>query len=85
MVKSLVKGVLALAPLTMVAVMTALPGAVVFSVFVPVMFAPVAPGLVTLQVMVWLVAPEGSTVPVRVRGIPTVALAGTPEIVVTGI
>jgi hypothetical protein len=44
----------------------------------------VALPLTTLHVIVLLVAVDGATVPVRVRGVPTVATLETPVMSVTG-
>ena len=49
----------------------------------PVMVAPVVPALCTLQMMVWLVALLGTTVPVNSNGVPAVAALGTPVMSVT--
>jgi hypothetical protein len=47
------------------------------------MEAPVVPAVFTVHTMVLLVAFAGSTVPVMVRGIPTVPPEGTPVIPLT--
>jgi hypothetical protein len=47
------------------------------------MEAPVPPSVFTDQVILWLVAFEGATVPLRVRLVPAVPLDGTPVISVT--
>ena len=68
----------------MVAVTTAVPAAVVFKTLVPAaMVAPVVPAVLTVHVMVLLVALDGATVPVRVRGVPTPPVVGMPVIPVT--
>ena len=59
-----------------------MPAAVVVSVL-PLILAPVVPALATLHVIVLLVALEGSTIPVRVSGVPAVALVGMPVMFVT--
>jgi hypothetical protein len=66
----------------MLALTTIVPGTVEVSVFPPLIVASVIP--ITVQVMFWLVAFQGDTVPVRLRGVPTVAVEGTPLIFVTG-
>ena len=60
----------------MVAVMVTLPAFVVFRTL-PLMFAPVVPALLTNQTIVWLVALLGVTIPLKVKGVPTVAEEGT--------
>jgi hypothetical protein len=50
----------------------------------PMIAAPVLPAFITVQVMVWLVAFQGDTVPLRLRGVPVVTVEGTPLIFVTG-
>jgi hypothetical protein len=54
-------------------------------VFPPVIDAPsvVFVGAID-QTIVWFVAFDGATVPVKVRAVPTVAVVGTPVIPVTG-
>jgi hypothetical protein len=73
----------AVSPLTTVAVTAAVPAALAVKVL-PLTTAPVVPALVTVQVLVFLVAFAGSTVPLRVRGVPAVAAEGRPLIFVTG-
>ena len=60
----------------MVAVMVTLPVSVGLRVF-PLM---VAEPLTTDQPIVWLVALEGDTVPVKVKGVPTITDVGTSVI-----
>ena len=61
----------------MVAVTMAVPAPVVFKVLPLLILAPVVPALLTDQTIVWLVALLGVTVPLKVRGVPTVAVVGT--------
>jgi hypothetical protein len=82
-VTSFVKGVVGLAPFTMVALMVAVPAAVVLRILPPVMVAPVVPAFCTLHTMVLLVAVVGTTVPVSVSGEVTVAVVGMPVMSVT--
>jgi hypothetical protein len=70
--------------LVIVAVTVTVPAAVVFRVL-PLKEVPVPPSVLTDQVMVWFVALDGATVPVKVSGVPAVAVVGTPVIFVTGI
>ena len=67
----------------MVALTVAVPAAVVLKI-APEMVAPVVPAACTLHVMVLLVAWFGTTVPVRVSGVPAAVVAGTSEMSVTG-
>ena len=69
----------------MVALTVAVPAPVVFKILPLVIFAPVVPAFCTLQTIVWLVALEGKTVPVSVRGSVAVASVGISVISVTGI
>jgi hypothetical protein len=69
--------------LVIVAVTSAVPAVVVFRVL-PLKEAPVPPSALTDQVMAWFVALDGATVPVKVSGVPAVAVVGTPVIFVTG-
>ena len=78
-VVSCVKLVVAVAPLVMVALTTTGPVPVVFKV-VPLTL----PGPLTNDhTMAWLVAVEGTTVPLKVNGIPIVVDVGTPVMLVT--
>jgi len=70
-------------PFVMVAQTLTVPVFVVESIPLE-MVAPVSPASTTLQVMVWLTAFAGSTVPARACGTPTYAKEGTPEMPVTG-
>ena len=81
----LMKGVVGVKPLTIVAVIVAVPAAVVFKILPLVMLAPVVPAFSTLHTIVWLVALFGTTVPIKVRGSVAVADVGIPVISVTGI
>jgi hypothetical protein len=83
-VKFFVYGVPTAKPFAIVAVTVAVTAAVVFRTLPPVILAPVVPALLTDHVMVWLVAFEGDTVPVKVKGVPAVADVGTPDMLVTG-
>jgi hypothetical protein len=74
----------AVAPFSIIALTVTVPGAVAVNVR-PLIDAPVAPASLTVQVIVLLVASTGDTVPVRVRGVPAVAVAGTPVILLTAI
>ena len=67
------------APFVMVAVTTTGPAAVAVNAPAVIVAVP----LFTVQTMVLLVAVAGSTIPVRVKGAPTVPEAGTPLISVT--
>lgn len=84
MVKLRVKLVVAVAPFIIVALTTTVPAAVVCSVF-SLMVAPVVPGFCMLHDIVRLVALLGTIVPDKARGVPTVAVVGTPVIFVTEI
>jgi hypothetical protein len=84
MVKSWVKGLEAVAPLAMVALIVTVPAEVVISVL-PLINAPVDPAFVTAQVMALSVASAGDTVALRLRGVPAVAVGRTPVILLTGI
>ena len=68
----------------MVALMVAVPTAVVFNVLTLIV-APVVPALTTLHAIVLFVAAAGFTVPVSVSGVRAVAVVGTPVMLVTGI
>ena len=74
--KSWVKGVVAVKPFATVARICAVPALVTFRVLPLVIFAPVVPALCTLHVIVLFVALLGLTVPVSVKGVPTVAVVG---------
>jgi hypothetical protein len=77
--------VLGVKPFVIVALTVTVPAAVVFSVL-PVIVAPVVPAFWTLHIIgAWFVASDGTTVPVRVRGVPAVAVVGTPVILVTAV
>ena len=69
-------------PFTIVAVITTVPAAVVFRVY-PLILAPVVPALLTVHTMALLVATIGSTLGVKVRGIPAWPDVGTPEMLLT--
>ena len=71
-------------PFLMRAITVTVPPLVVWSVF-PVIVAPVVPGLFTLQIIPWLVALLGNTVPVSVSGMPAVAVVGRSVMLFTGI
>ena len=71
-------------PFSMVAVSTRVPSVVAVTLLsVSIVVIP-APGVLTVQTIVLLLALLGSTVPVRVSGIPTVPVGGTPVMSVTG-
>ena len=61
-----------------------MPDVVVFKMLPPEIEPPAVLGVITLHVMVLLVALLGTTVPVRVSGMPAVAAVGTPVMLVTG-
>lgn len=67
----------------MVAITIKVPAAVVESIF-PLTVPPVSPAEYTLQTIVLFVALAGATAPVNVKGMPTVAVDGTPVMPVTG-
>jgi len=67
-----------------VALTVTVPAAVVCSVL-PLIAAPVVPAFITLHIIVLFVALDGVIVPVSVKGVPAVAVDGTPVIFVTGI
>jgi hypothetical protein len=67
------------APFSIVALIVTVPGVAAVRVF-PLIDAPVVPAFAMAQIMVLLVAPVGSTVPVRVRAVSTTAVEGTPLI-----
>jgi hypothetical protein len=69
----------------MVALMVAVPAAVVLRILPPVILAPVVPAVTTLHIMVLLVALLGTTVPVNVSGEVAVAVVGIPVMSVTAI
>ena len=68
----------------MVALIVTVPSAVVFSES-PTIVAPVAPAFATLHVIVLFVAFDGFIVPESINGVITVAVVGTPSILVTGV
>ena len=74
-VKSWVKSVVAVAPFTTVALTFTVPAAVGVNVFSLIVAVPVPLGC-TLHEIVLFVALAGLTMPVRVRGVPTVAVVG---------
>jgi hypothetical protein len=76
--------VVSVAPFTILAVTVTVPAAVVLRVFPDEIVAPVVPAFATLHIILRWVAFAGFTVPVKVIGVPAVAVAGTFVMLVTG-